>query len=78
MNTEIAEPAYKFLAKLVQYLFPVYLDKQSKLNLISLNNYLIRLNVDNTLKGILSSLEINSKRIISNEPKYIYNINLFI
>jgi hypothetical protein len=39
----IPEAGYKLLGKMLQYLFPVYIDKKSKDQLIQLNSYLIRL-----------------------------------
>lgn len=66
---EIPEAAYKGLGKIAYYLFPVYTTKESKENLIKLNDYLIMLNVENSFKPLLSSLESHSKLCAVNNPR---------
>jgi hypothetical protein len=71
----IPEAAYKLLAKMLQYLFPVYIDKKSKDQLIQLNSYLTRLGCGGqseqqpahyaALKQVLASLELHANMAIS-------------
>lgn len=60
------------------YLFPIYIEKNSKTNMIKLNDYLIRYNVDNSLKMILSSLESHSKLCALNNPRYKHIIAIVV
>jgi hypothetical protein len=60
---------YKALGKSIYFLFPIYLDHQSRRNLIELNDLLVELNVDQSLKAIITSLESHSKSFVVSGPK---------
>ena len=65
---EIPELALKVVAKLLYYNFPIYIDKQSKMNLIKLNDLLIRANLEITLKTLINSLEAHASEFVAARP----------
>ncbi len=65
---EIPELAYKVLANMLQYMFPLYLDKKSRLHLITFNDLLIKNSIDKSLKSILNSLETHANAFVDNSP----------
>jgi hypothetical protein len=52
------------------YLIPIYIDKSSKESLITMNDLLIKINVNISLKVIIESLEYHSGSFVATQPKY--------
>ncbi|RNA00153.1 translational activator GCN1 [Brachionus plicatilis] len=77
LEQNVPEAAYKVLAKLNYYLFPIYIDKQSKENLIKLNNLLIEIDCQSCAKIILTSLELHSKNLISHPNRSSSMLSLY-
>jgi hypothetical protein len=68
-KAEIPEGAYKILSKLISNMYPIYTNKESKLNLIRLIDYLVKISYDQSVKNIVQGLEDTSKIYISAYPK---------
>lgn len=69
LKADVPEGAYKILSKLISNMLPVYTNKESKLNLIRLIDYLVKLSYEQSVKNILLGLEDISKTYISAYPK---------
>ena len=66
---DLPELVYKALGKLNYYLFPRYLDKTSKKYLINLNDLIIKINADNSIKSIIQSYETHSNACVLTQSK---------
>lgn len=66
---DLPEAVFKALGKLNYYLYPKYLDKKSRSNLITLNDLLLKLNYDQSYKSILQSYESHSNSSVLTQPK---------
>lgn len=77
LENQIPEAAYKILAKINYYLLPIYTDKFSKENLITLNNFLIEIDPESSTKIILTSLELHSKNLIGHPNRSSATLSLY-
>ena len=77
LQNQIPDAAYKILSKINYYLFPIYIDKYSKENLITLNNFLIEIDSGSSAKIILTSLEFHSKNLIGHPNRSSSTLGLY-
>ncbi len=68
-TSDMPEAVYKALGKLIYYMFPKYTDKTSKNLLIKFNDSLLKANLDQSLKSIISGLELHANFSVGTQPK---------